>query len=68
MLLIILAREAVEFRARPWLGLFGRVTVVAAAASAPHVVLTGDSCHQQDQDVAGPGGVLGVKPAGEQNS
>ena len=41
---------------------------VAVAASAPHIVLAGDARHQGDEDVARPGGVLGVEPAREQDS
>jgi hypothetical protein len=41
--------------------------VVAAAARAPHIALTGGGRHQQHEDVASPGGVLGVKPAAEQD-
>ena len=40
--------------------LLAAMGVVAAAASAPHIVLTGDGRHQQHEDVARPGGVLGV--------
>jgi Luciferase-like monooxygenase len=44
------------------------VAVVAAAARAPHVVLPGGGGHQEDEDIAGPGRILRVKPAGEQDS
>ncbi len=42
--------------------------VVGAALRAPHIVLAGGGGHQQHEDVASPGGVLGLKPASEQDS
>jgi len=44
------------------------VAASVLAARAPHIVFTGGAGHQQYEDVANPGGVLGVKPAGEQDS
>jgi hypothetical protein len=35
------------------------VVVVSAASRTPHVVLASDAGHQQHEDVANPGGVLG---------
>jgi hypothetical protein len=42
--------------------------VAAVAATAPNIVLTGGGHHHPHEQVAGPGGILGVEPAGEQDA
>ncbi len=37
-------------------------------ARPSHLVFVGGAGHQQHEDVASPGGVLGVEPTGEQNA